>query len=109
MKFEHIDIAGKEFDYILHLDATFDAFAVKCLLHPEALLAAVEEAISTRHHEATMKILANHPRVIWYLEIDTVGFYYQVLPHEVEIGDLVRLSDGVCYESSHDLLASFTE
>lgn len=103
MKHTHLDITNKTFDCVLfHLGNEIDRFASFCRIDPCSLFSVIIDAISTRHHESTPSTNPEHPVCVRYLELETIGIYYQVLPDIVEIGELVTLTVHEKYSLSTD-------
>lgn len=100
--------ADKPFTYIQTYSAGFFDFADDCQMTAEELFCAVEEGISTKHHEATPRNIGALPN-IFYLELETVAVYYQVRKDTVAIGDLYCRAKNYFYEPTHDLMAGFEE
>ncbi|QEG35978.1 hypothetical protein [Bythopirellula goksoeyrii] len=110
MKPIHPDIAGKQFACVfLHMPERLDQFARDCRFEPRRLVPAIKEAIQTRHQESTPSPLSEHPPEVRYLEIESVGFYYQVLPEIVEIASLVSVSAFLPEGEFYSLSTDFTQ
>jgi hypothetical protein len=82
-------IDGKPITYYSALERCFDDWAKECGFEPQSLRQASEQAIRTRHHEATIEHESHKARGIqpdiFSLPLGSANVYYTVEPQAIVI------------------------